>query len=178
MISSFLVCSLLAPWTAASPIPLKFFSPPWAAERAHQIGPLLLVFVWPHGQQPLTHTIKEPLPSWATGKNASSKVKGHWPESDFIVIKIMKTKSGDHLEITHDMVLKPHKAQRLYYFQISSLYQGSFRKISNNLTSTKFVRFSTSFLSKRFWVNYINGPYLLYQISIWSLSFQLCQFSP
>ena len=76
----------------------------------------------------------------------------------------MKTKSGDHLEITHGMVLKPHKAQRLYYFQISSLYQGSFRKISNNLTSTKFVRFSTSFLSKGFWVNYINGPYPLHHI--------------
>ena len=48
------------------------------------------------------------------------------------------------------MVLKPHKAHRLHYFEIYSLYPGSFRKTLNNLTSTKFVRFSTSFLSGDF----------------------------
>ena len=39
-----------------------FLSPLWAAERARQIGPLLHVVSWPHGQQPHPHTIKEPLP--------------------------------------------------------------------------------------------------------------------
>ena len=28
------------------------------------------------------------------------------------------------------------------------------------------------------WVNYINSPYPLHHISIWSITFQLCQFSP
>ena len=48
------------------------------------------------------------------------------------------------------MVLKPHKAHMLHYFETHSLYPGSFRKTLNNLASTKFVRFSTSFLSRDF----------------------------
>ena len=39
-----------------------FSLPPWAAERARQIGHLLHVVSWPHGQQPHPYTIKEPLP--------------------------------------------------------------------------------------------------------------------
>ena len=59
----------------------------------------------------------------------------------------MKTKSDDHREITHGMVLKPHKTHRLHYFETHSLYLGNFRKILNNLTSIKFVRFLALFLS-------------------------------
>ena len=62
----------------------------------------------------------------------------------------METKLNDHQEITHSMVLKPHKAHRLHYFETHSLYPGSFRKFLNNLTFIKFVRFSTSFLSRDF----------------------------
>ena len=40
-----------------------FSLPPWEAERTRQIGPLLHVVSWPHGQQPHPHTIKEPLPA-------------------------------------------------------------------------------------------------------------------
>ena len=89
----------------------------------------LKVFLSPHGQQrervkldlscmwslgpmgsSLTHTQSRNLfPPWTAGKNASSKVKGHWPGFDFIVTKTTKTKSGDHQEITHGMVLKSHK---------------------------------------------------------------------
>uniref|UniRef100_A0A7N2R2L2 Protein kinase domain-containing protein n=1 Tax=Quercus lobata TaxID=97700 RepID=A0A7N2R2L2_QUELO len=62
----------------------------------------------------LTHTQSRNLfPPWATGKNVSSKVKGHSPGFDSIVTKPTETKSGDHREITHVMVLKPHKAHRL-----------------------------------------------------------------
>ena len=42
-------------------------------------------------------------------------------------------------------------------FQIHSLYPGDFRKTLNNLTSKKFFRFSTSFLSKRFSINFSNN---------------------
>ena len=35
--------------------------------------------------------------------------EGHWPWFDFVVTKTTETKSGDHREITHGMVLKPHK---------------------------------------------------------------------
>ena len=138
MILSSLVCSLLTLWTVASPTyPQGFSLPPWAVGRMRQIRPLL------HGSS-LTHTqLRNIFPPWATGKNASSNVKGHWSGSNSSVTKIMKTKSRDHREITHGIVLKPHKTHRLHYFQISSLYLGSFRKISNNPTSTKFVRFST-----------------------------------
>ena len=80
----------------------------------------------------------------------SPKVKGHLLGFDSVVTKTTETKSGDHREITHGMVLKPHKAHRLHYSETHSLYPGSFRKISNNLTSTKFVRFSTSFLLRDF----------------------------
>ena len=62
----------------------------------------------------------------------------------------MKTKSDDHRKITHGMVLKPHKTHRLHYFETHNLYPGSFKKMLNNLTSTKFVRFLTSFLSRDF----------------------------
>ena len=62
----------------------------------------------------------------------------------------MKTKSGDHQKITHGMVLKPHKAHKLHYFETHNLYPGSLRKTLNNLTSTKFVRFSILFLSRDF----------------------------
>ena len=130
----------------------------------------LKVFLSPHGQQgervkkdlfcmwslspmdsSLTHTqSRNFFPPWVVGKNASPKVKGHWLGSNSIVTKTKKTKSSDHREITHPMVLKPHKAHRLHYFEIYSLYPGSFRKTLNNLTSTKFVRFSTSFLSGDF----------------------------
>ena len=45
------------------PMDLQGFSLPlWAAGRARQIGPLLHVVFWPHGQQPHPHTIKESLP--------------------------------------------------------------------------------------------------------------------
>ena len=37
------------------------------------------------------------------------QVKGHLPWFDSIVTKTTETKSGDHREITHGMVLKPHK---------------------------------------------------------------------
>ena len=58
----------------------------------------------------LTHTQSRNLfPPWTAGKNTSSKVKGHWPRFNFVVTKTSKTKSGDHQEITHGMVLKPHK---------------------------------------------------------------------
>ena len=113
-----------------------------------------LFFIWSFGPMDnnLTHTQSMNLfPPWAVGKNASSIVKRHWPGYDSVVTKTMKTKSGDHREITHGMVLKPHKVHKLHYFQIHSLYLGNFRKILNNLTSTKFVRFSTSFLSKDFY---------------------------
>ena len=40
----------------------QFSLPPWVVERVPQIGPLLHVVSWPHGQQPHPHTIKEPLP--------------------------------------------------------------------------------------------------------------------
>ena len=72
------------------------------------------------------------------------------PRFDSVVTKTTKTKSGDHREITHGMVLKPHKTHRLHYFETHSLYLGNFRKTLNNLTSIKLVRFSTSFLSKDF----------------------------
>ena len=99
----------------------------------------------------LTHTQSRNLfPPWEVGKNASSKVKGHCPRFDSVVTKTTKTKSGDHREITHGMVLKPHKTHRLHYFETHSLYLGNFRKTLNNLTSIKLVRFSTSFLSKDF----------------------------
>ena len=39
-----------------------FLSPPWVAKRVCQIGTLLHVVSWPHGQQSYSHTIKEPLP--------------------------------------------------------------------------------------------------------------------
>ena len=99
----------------------------------------------------LTHTQSRNifLP-WVVGRNASSKVKGHWSGSDFVVTKTTKTKSSDHREITYGMVLKPQKAHRLHYFETHNLYPGSFRKTLNNLIPTKFVRFSTSFLSKDF----------------------------
>ena len=77
-------------------------------------------------------------------------MKRHWPKFDSIITKTTKTKSGDHQEITHVMVLKPHKAHRLHYFETHSLYLGNFKTTLNNLTSTKFVRFSTSFLLRDF----------------------------
>ena len=99
----------------------------------------------------LTHIQSRNLfPPRVAGKNASSKVKGHYPGFDSVVTKTRETKLSDHWEITHGLVLKPHKTHRLYYFQIHSLYPGSFKKTLNNLTSTKFVRFSTSFLSRDF----------------------------
>ena len=130
----------------------------------------LKVFLSPHGQQrervkydlfcmwffgpldsSLTHTQSRNLfPPWVAGKSASSKVKGHWPRSNSVVTKTTKTKSGDHWEIKDGMVSKPHKAYRLHYFETHSLCLGNFKKTLNNLTSTKFVRFSTSFLSKDF----------------------------
>ena len=112
-----------------------------------------LFCMWSFGpmDSSLTHTQSRNLfPPWVAGKNVSSKVKGHWPKSNSVVTKTTKTKSDDHGEITHGMVLKPHKAHRLHYFQIYSLYLRNFRKTLNNLTSTKFVRFSTSFLSRDF----------------------------
>ena len=58
----------------------------------------------------LTHTqLRNHFPPWTTRKNASSKVKGHGPEFDSVVTKTTETKSGDHREITHDTILKPHK---------------------------------------------------------------------
>ena len=99
----------------------------------------------------LTHKQSKNLfPPWAVGKNASSKVKVLWLRSNSVITKTMETKSGDHREITYGMVLKPHKPHKLHYFQIHSLYLGNFRKTLNNLTSTKFIRFSTSFLSRDF----------------------------
>ena len=99
----------------------------------------------------LTYTQSRNLfPPWAAGKNALSKVKGHLPGFDSVVTKTTETKSGDHREITHGVVLKPHKAHRLYYFETHSFYLSSFRKTLNNLTSTKFIGFSTSFFSRDF----------------------------
>ena len=99
----------------------------------------------------LTHTQSRNLfPLWTTRKNASSKVKGHWPRFDSIVTKTTETKSGDHREITHGMVLKSTQAHKLHYFETLSSYPNSFREILNNLTSTKFTRFSASFLSRYF----------------------------
>ena len=40
----------------------QFSLPLWVVERVPQIGPLLHVVSWPHGQQPHPHTIKEHLP--------------------------------------------------------------------------------------------------------------------
>ena len=132
------------------------------------------VFLSPHGQQrerikqdifciwsfgpmgnSLTHTqSRNVFPPWAAGKNASSKVKVLWLGSDFVITKTMETKSGDHREITYGMVLKPHKLHKLHYFQTHSLYLRNFRKTLNNLTSTKFVRFSNFSLIKRFSINF------------------------
>ena len=69
----------------------------------------LKVFLSPHGQQRERVNL---FPPWTTGKNASSKVKGHWPKFDSIVTKTTKTKSGDHRKITHGMVSKSHKAHK------------------------------------------------------------------
>ena len=66
---------------------------------------------------------------------------GITPGFDSVVTKTIETKSSDHWKITHGIVLKPHKAHGLHYFETHSLCLGSFRKTLNNLTSTKFVRF-------------------------------------
>ena len=39
----------------------------------------------------------------------SERVKGHWLGFDSVVTKTTETKSGDHREITHGMILKAHK---------------------------------------------------------------------
>ena len=56
----------------------------------------------------LTHTqLRNLFPPWAAGKNAF----------DSIFTKTTETKSGNYREITHGMVLKPHKAHRLHNFE-------------------------------------------------------------
>ena len=58
----------------------------------------------------LTHIQSRNLfPPRVAGKNASSKVKGHYPGFDSVVTKTQETKLSDHWEITYGMVLKPHK---------------------------------------------------------------------
>ena len=61
-----------------------------------------------------THNHETSFLPWAVGKNVSSKVKGHQPGFYSIVTKTTEIKLGDHQEITHDMVLKPHKTHRLH----------------------------------------------------------------
>ena len=110
------------------PYPQGFSLLLWAVERVRQIGPLCMWSLGPIGNS-LTHTLSRNLfPQWAARKNASSKVKGHWPRSDSVITKSMETKSGDHWEITHGMVLKPHKAHNLHYSETNSFYKGNFKK--------------------------------------------------
>ena len=119
---TFFACGLLAQWTATLfthnqgtssphgqqrlPIPSRFLSPPMGSKKVRQIGPFLYVVSWPNEQQPYSTQSRNLFPSWAVEKNVSSKVKGHWPGFDSIVTKTTETKSGDHWEITHGMVLK------------------------------------------------------------------------
>ena len=130
---------------------LKVFLSPHGQQREHVKYDHFCIWSFDPIDSSLTHIqSRNPFPPWAARKNASSKVKRHWPRFDSFVIKTTETKSGNHRKITHGMVLKPHKVHRLHYFKTHSLYPGSFRKTLNNLTSTKFVRFSTSFLSRDF----------------------------
>ena len=145
MILSSLVCKLLTPWT------FKVFLSPYGQQGERVKYDLFCMWSLSPMCRSLTHTQSRNLfPPWAAGKNVSFKVKGHWPRFDSIVTKTTKTKSGDHWEIKDGMVSKPHKAYRLHYFETHSLCLGNFKKTLNNLTSTKFVRFSTSFLSRDF----------------------------
>ena len=58
----------------------------------------------------ITHTqSRNFFPPWTAGRNASSKVKEHWPGFDPVVTKTTETKSSDHRKITHGMVLKQYK---------------------------------------------------------------------
>ena len=52
----------LSPMDSSLTHTLKVFLSPHGQQRVRQIGPLLHVVSWPHGQQPHPHTIKETLP--------------------------------------------------------------------------------------------------------------------
>ena len=52
----------LGPMDSSFTHTLKVFLSPHGQQRERQIGPLLHVVSWPHGQQPHPHTIKKPLP--------------------------------------------------------------------------------------------------------------------
>ena len=153
MILSSLVCRLLAPWTAASPIPSRFFSPlpPWATETARQIESLLHVVSWPHGQQSHPHTIKEPLSSMDSREERVIQNERALTWIWFCCHKDygnqIEWSPGNHT--WHGV--NTTQAHKLHYFETHSFYLGSFRKTLNNLTFTKFVRFSTSFLSWDFY---------------------------
>ena len=133
MILSSLVCSLLAPWATISPISSRFFSPLMGSRvNVSNRNSFACGLLAPWVAASPTHNQGTSSPQWAVGKNVSSKVKGHRPKSDSIVTKIMKTKSGDHREITHGIELKQHKLIGYISFQIHSLYPDNFRKILNN----------------------------------------------
>ena len=73
-----------------------------------------------------------------------------------MLFRSTEIKSGDHREITHGIGLKSHKL--LGYLTLNHIVHIQIVSENlNNLTSTKFVRFSNFILVKRFSNNFSNN---------------------
>ena len=151
MILSSLVCRLLAPWTTASPIPSRFFSPPMGSrDSASNRTSFACGLLAPWVAASPTHNQGTSSPYGQQGRTRHPNWKGI--DLDLILLsqrlrkpnRVITGKSKmawcqNHIKLTGYIILKH-----------ISLCLGNYKKTLNNLTSTKFVRFSTSFLSKDF----------------------------
>ena len=148
MILSSQVCRLLAPWTATSSIPSRFFSPSMGSrESASNRTSLACGLLAPWAAASLTHNQGTSSSHGWQGKMRHSK----WKDTDLDLIPLSQKLWKQNRVITGKSHMAWFKTtHRLHYFETRSSYPGSLKKTLNNLTFTKFVRFSTSFLSKKF----------------------------